>query len=258
MFVHKFSIVLVTAALASFGLGCEAPPSEDAKVSKPSEKVEEKKASSPTPPATPEKAAQPPSSEPSKPIADALLAPDKATEKAPGTFKVKFETTQGEFTVDITRAWAPQGADRFYNLVKIGYFENIAFFRVVDGFMVQFGIHGEPRVNTAWRMARISDDPVKESNKRGYLTFATSGADSRTVQMFINFGDNSRLDAQGFSPFGKVSAGMDVVDKLYKGYGEGAPMGGGPEQGRIQMQGNAYLKSAFPKLDYIKTASLIQ
>jgi peptidyl-prolyl cis-trans isomerase A (cyclophilin A) len=247
MLVRKLSITAVALFVTTTLMGCEAPPPEpSSKTASPSETPKPPPSSTPTAPAA----------QPAKPIAPALLAPEKATETAPASFKVKFDTTQGQFVVEVTRAWAPKGADRFYNLVKIGYFEDIAVFRVIDGFMAQFGIHGEPKVNSAWRNARIDDDPVKESNKRGYLTFATSGANSRTVQMFINFGDNSRLDSQGFSPFGKVITGMDVVDKLYKGYGEGAPVGDGPEQGRLQFQGNSYLKSSFPKLDYIKTATL--
>jgi peptidyl-prolyl cis-trans isomerase A (cyclophilin A) len=254
MFLQKLSIALATAVLASISLGCEAPPPEPASKSAP--KTEETKAAPAATTAEPARTVQQPA-EPAKLTPPALLEPEKATEKAPASFKVKLDTTQGDIVIEVTRAWAPNGADRFYNLVKLGYFQDVAFFRVIDGFMAQFGIHGDPKVNTAWRMARIQDDPVKESNKRGYVTFATSGPNSRTVQMFINFGENNRLDGQGFSPFGKVVTGMDVVDKLYKGYGEGAPSGAGPEQGRVQMQGNAYLKSSFPKLDYIKSASLV-
>ena len=186
-----------------------------------------------------------------------LLSPDKATEQAPATYRVKIETTQGDFAVKVTREWAPGGADRFYNLVKMGYFTDIAFFRAVKGFMVQFGIHGDPVVNSAWRMARIPDDPPKQSNTAGRLTFATSGPDSRTVQLFINYGDNSNLDAMGFSPFGEVEGdGMAVVNKLYTGYGEGAPRGKGPNQMLVQQQGNTYLKAQFPQLDYIRKATI--
>ena len=152
---------------------------------------------------------------------------------------------------------APQGADRFYNLVKSGFYDNTRFFRVISGFMVQFGIHGDPSVAAAWRNARIPPDPVKQSNKRGYITYAMAGTpDSRTTQLFINFGDNARLDASGFAPFGEVVSGMDVVEKIYSAYGEGAPSGTGPEQGRIQAEGNAYLTKDFPKMDYIKTARI--
>ncbi|PIU17785.1 MAG: hypothetical protein COT18_12235, partial [Elusimicrobia bacterium CG08_land_8_20_14_0_20_59_10] len=138
---------------------------------------------------------------------EALKTPAKLNEKAPENFKVKFTTTKGAFTIDVTRAWSPLGADRFYNLAKAGFFTDIAFFRVISGFMVQFGIHGEPSVSAAWRIATIKDDPVKESNAKGYISFATAGPGTRTTQMFVNFGDNARLDGMGFSPFGKVSEG---------------------------------------------------
>jgi len=186
----------------------------------------------------------------------ALKNPAGLKEKAPETYKVGFDTSKGKFVVEVTRAWAPNGADRFYNLVKNGFFNDTRFFRVISGFMVQFGIHGDPTVSGAWRMARIPDDPVKESNKRGYITFATAGPGTRTTQVFINFRDNGGLDGQGFSPFGRVLTGMDVVDGLYSGYGEGAPNGRGPNQGQIQSQGNAYLTKDFPQMDYIKTATI--
>jgi peptidyl-prolyl cis-trans isomerase A (cyclophilin A) len=183
--------------------------------------------------------------------------PAKLTEKAPDTFKAQFDTTKGKFTIEVTRSLAPNGADRFYNLVKSGYFTDIAFFRVIPGFMAQFGIHGDPKVSAAWRSANIADDPVKGSNTRGAVTFATAGPNTRTTQLFINFGDNASLDGQGFSPFGKVVEGMDVVDKINNEYGEGAPRGRGPNQGQIQAEGNAYLKKSFPNLDYIKSASIL-
>jgi peptidyl-prolyl cis-trans isomerase A (cyclophilin A) len=186
-----------------------------------------------------------------------LTDPAKFTEKAPDTFKAQFETTKGKFTVEITRSLAPNGADRFYNLVRSGYFKDLAFFRVIPGFMVQFGIHGDPKVSAAWRKAAINDDPVKGSNKRGTITFATAGPNTRTTQLFINFVDNSRLDGMGFSQFGKVTEGMDVVDKINGEYGEGAPSGRGPSQGRVQAEGNTYLKKDFPNLDYIKSAAII-
>ncbi len=189
---------------------------------------------------------------------EAMLKPELANEQAPGTFKVKFETTKGDFVVQVNRDWAPLGADRFYNLVKIGYFEDIAYFRAINGFMVQFGISGYPEVATAWRNAKLDDDPVTQSNKRGRITFATSGPNTRTTQMFINYRDNGNLDGMGFSPFGEVVSGMEVVDSLYQGYGEGAPRGKGPSQGLLQSKGNAYLKAEFPKLDYINKASLVE
>lgn len=184
-------------------------------------------------------------------IDPALLHPDTLHAKAPDVYDVKFDTTRGDFVVQVTRAWAPIGADRFYNLVKHGYFTGAAFFRVVPGFIVQFGLSADPAVNRAWRSANIKDDPVTQSNKRGTLTFATAGPNTRTTQLFINFADNSGLDRQGFAPFGLVTSGMDVVDKIYSGYGER------PDQGAITTQGAAYLEKNFPKLDTIKSATVV-
>jgi len=182
--------------------------------------------------------------------------PSALTEKAPALYKVRFDTSKGPFVVEVHRDWAPNGADRFYNLVKNGFFDDARFFRVISGFMVQFGINGDPAVSAPWRNATMKDDPVRQSNKRGYITFATAGPDSRTSQVFINFADNSRLDGQGFAPFGQVTSGMNIVDALHSGYGEGAPSGRGPDQGRIQREGNAYLKKDFPNLDYVKKATI--
>jgi peptidyl-prolyl cis-trans isomerase A (cyclophilin A) len=181
----------------------------------------------------------------------ALLHPETLNEKAPESFDVKFETTRGDFTVQVHRKWAPIGADRFYNLVQHGFFTGAAFFRVVPGFVVQFGLSPDPAVNRAWRSANIKDDPVTQSNKRGTITFATAGPNTRTTQLFINFGDNSSLDRQGFAPFGLVTSGMDVVDKIYSGYGQQ------PDQGAITTQGSAYLQQNFPKLDTIKSAAVV-
>jgi len=183
--------------------------------------------------------------------------PAKLMDKSPESFKVKFETTKGNFTVEVTRSLSPHGADRFYNLARSGYFKDVAFFRVIPGFMCQFGIHGDPKVSAAWSKAQIPDDAVKAGNTRGAITFATAGPNTRTSQLFINFGDNSRLDSTGFSPFGKVTEGMEVVDKINGEYGEGAPSGRGPSQGRIQAEGNAYLKKDFPNLDYIKSTTVV-
>ena len=177
--------------------------------------------------------------------------PSKLTEKAPETFKAQFVTTKGNFTVEVTRSLAPNGADRFYNLVRSGFFTDIEFFRVVPGFMVQFGIHGDPAVSAKWREANITDDAVKTGNARGTLTFATAGPNTRTTQLFINFGNNGFLDGQGFSPFGKVVEGMEIVDSINSASGES------PNQGTIQQAGNAYLKKEFPNLDSIKSASLV-
>ena len=158
--------------------------------------------------------------------------------------------------VEVYRGWAPNGADRFYNLVKNGFFDDTRFFRVISGFMVQFGISGDPRVSAVWQDANIKDDPTKQSNQRGFVTFATAGPNTRTTQVFINFDDNSALNSRGFAPFGRVVSGMDVVDQLFSGYGEDAPNGEGPEQGRLQSQGNAYLAKDFPKLDFIRKATI--
>jgi len=187
----------------------------------------------------------------------AFAEPSKLSEKAPDSYKVQFDTTKGKFTVEVTRSLSPNGADRFYNLVRSGYFKDVAFFRVIKGFMCQFGIHGDPSASAKWRQANIPDDAVKGSNKRGTITFATAGPNTRTTQLFINYADNERLDSMGFSPFGKVVEGMDVVDKINGEYGEGAPSGRGPDQGRIQHEGNAYLKKDFPNLDYIKSATIL-
>jgi len=181
-----------------------------------------------------------------------LMVPAKLTAKAPETFKAKFETTKGVIVIEVHREWSPNGADRFYNLVKNGYYDGVKFFRVVPGFVVQWGIHGDPAIATKWLQSKIPDDPVKESNTRGTVTFATSGANSRSVQLFINLVDNSRLDASGFAPIGKVIEGMDVVDKLDGSYGEGLRY----LQGKIAEEGNAFLEKSYPHLDGIKKAAL--
>jgi len=189
---------------------------------------------------------------PAAPAAPAALP----NEKAPDTYTVKLDTSKGTVEIAVTRAWAPNGADRFYNLVKSGYFNDVRFFRVLTGFMAQFGLAADPKLSAAWRQRNIPDDPVTQSNKRGYVTFATAGPNTRTTQIFINYGDNSALDKQGFSPFGVVKTGMDVVDKFFSGYGEGAPNGRGPDQTLVTQQGNEYLNRSFPNLDYIKTATI--
>lgn len=186
-----------------------------------------------------------------------LADPAALNAKAPETYRARFTTSKGDFVIEVTRAWAPNGADRFYNLVANGFFDDCRFFRVVYGFMAQFGIHGDPALNSVWREATIPDDPVQQSNKRGYVTFATAGPNTRTTQVFINFADkNTTLDSQGFAPFGKVVEGMEVVNKLFSGYGEAAPKGHGPDQNRLQKEGNTYLTKSFPKLDSIKKASI--
>ncbi len=187
-----------------------------------------------------------------------LYYPDRLVETAPESFQARFETTAGDFIVDVTRSWAPRGADRFYNLVKNGYYDGVYFYRVMSGFMAQFGMHGEPQVQVRWSQATIVDDSVVASNTRGTVTYAKGGTDSRTTQLFINFGDNSGLDARGFAPIGKVSEGMDVVDQIHSGYGDIEERGGnGPRAYNITSQGNAYLEENFPDLDHIISATLV-
>jgi len=181
------------------------------------------------------------------PAANPLLDPGSAQmrQTAPATFRVRVETSAGNFTVEVTRAWAPLGADRLYSLVNHGFFDGARFFRVVRGFVAQFGINGNPEIQAHWREASIADDPVVQHNRRGTLVFATAGPNTRTTQLFINFRDNLNLDGMGFAPVGRVVDGMSVVDRLYSGYGEQ------PDQGQIQMEGNAYLAAQFPRLDSI-------
>jgi peptidyl-prolyl cis-trans isomerase A (cyclophilin A) len=189
----------------------------------------------------------------------AMKDPKLAAEVAPEEFRVKVETTKGSFTIAVHKKWSPKGVDRFYNLVKIGYFQDVAFFRAIAGFMAQFGIHGDPTVNNVWKEASIDDDPsAGQSNKAYTITFAKKGMpNSRSVQFFLNFKDNAMLDQMGFTPFGEVVEGKDVVDKINTEYGEGAPRGMGPDQMRVQAEGNAYLKKDFPNLDYIKSMTAL-
>jgi len=183
----------------------------------------------------------------------ALMKPAGLKERAPNVFKARFDTTAGIFVIEAHADWAPRGADRFYNLVKNGYYDGCRFFRLVPGFVVQFGINGDAAIQRNWTNATIPDDKVTQGNTRGFVTFAKSSEpNSRTTQLFINFGDNSRLNRQGFAPFGKVTMGMEVVDKIFSGYGEK------PDQDRIEKEGNAYLTKNFPKLDYIKKATIEQ
>jgi peptidyl-prolyl cis-trans isomerase A (cyclophilin A) len=186
-----------------------------------------------------------------------LLNPASLKLQAPAIFNVKFVTTKGDFIVEVTRAWSPRGADRFYNLVKYHFFDDAAFFRVIEGFVAQFGISARPDVSRVWENAKIADDPVTQSNTRGMLTFATAGPNTRTTQVFISLGENSNLDGMGFSPFGKVTSGMEVVDKLYSEYGDAPPDGHGPDQNRIQREGKAYIQKAYPLLDTIKTTEIV-
>jgi peptidyl-prolyl cis-trans isomerase A (cyclophilin A) len=220
----------------------EKPPVEELKPAPP-----------PEPPARP---VVTPDEPPAEPIPEALLPPASHS-ASPDSYTITWETTKGAFDTTCTRSWAPNGADRLYHLVQSGFYEDIAYFRVIDGFMAQFGLHGNPAVTKQWKEASIDDDPAGQSNKLGYLTFATSGPNTRTTQLFINFGDNARLDESGFTPVCTVDGkGMDTVNALYKGYGEGAPRGRGPSQGLIHKRGNEYLRESFPELDYIKKASI--
>jgi peptidyl-prolyl cis-trans isomerase A (cyclophilin A) len=183
-----------------------------------------------------------------------LLNPASLHAKAPDVYKAQFTTTKGDFIVEVHRDWAVNGADRFYNLVKNGFYTDASFFRALPGFVVQFGMNAKPAVEAVWQKANIRDDAVKQSNKKGYVVFATAGPNTRTTQIFINLGDNSQLDSQGFAPFGMVVEGMDVVEKFYNGYGD-PPRG--PDQGRIAAEGKAYLDKNFPQLDSIKTAKIV-
>jgi peptidyl-prolyl cis-trans isomerase A (cyclophilin A) len=185
-----------------------------------------------------------------------LLTPASLTAKAPELFKVNFDTTKGPVVIELHRDWAPLGVDRFYNLTRNGFFTGVRFFRVIPNFMAQFGVHGDPAVNAAWEKARLNDDPLgKQSNVRGMLTYGTTGQpNSRGTQLFINYKDNSYLDKQGFVPIGQVVEGMEAVDMLNAEYGS-APQN---QQGRIAAEGNKFLLASFPKLDYIKTATIQQ
>jgi peptidyl-prolyl cis-trans isomerase A (cyclophilin A) len=183
----------------------------------------------------------------------ALLKPATLNAKAPATYTVEFTTTAGRFDVTVQRKWAPRGADRFYNLVRARFYNGVEFFRVVPGFVVQFGISGFPAVSTAWQHANIPDDTVKTSNLRGTITFADAGPNTRTTQVFINLASNTSLDAQDFAPFGKVTKGMSVVDKLYSGYADDPTN----TQAQISSEGNAFLKKQFPKLDAVITARVL-
>lgn len=204
--------------------------------------------------ARPEEPAMSPPADPA-----ALLDPTRLDERAPDRFTVRIETTKGDLLLDVDRSWSPHGADRFYNLVVHGFYDGCKFFRVIDGFVAQVGIHPDPKVSARWRNATIPDDPRRPdvSNVRGTVAFATAGPNTRTTQIFFNLVDNSRLDAMGFTPFGKVR-NPEVLDRLFSGYGEGPPMGRGPDQSRIQAEGNAYLEREFPKLDAIVRARIVE
>jgi peptidyl-prolyl cis-trans isomerase A (cyclophilin A) len=186
-----------------------------------------------------------------------LLQPARFTDTAPAVFRVRVETSEGDFLVDVYRSWAPLGADRFYNLVAAGYFDDTRIYRVLDGFVAQFGLNGDPWVNQAWKTEFLVDDPVVRENTRGRVTFAKGGRHSRTTEVFVNLRDNTQLDANQFAPFGEVVEGMDVVDRFYAAYGDGPPRGEGPYQAMVEARGNAYLDEEFPELTRIVRASLV-
>jgi peptidyl-prolyl cis-trans isomerase A (cyclophilin A) len=239
--MRKIQWIAVGALACLFTMPCSQAQAQEAK-----------------PPAKPKSAAGGTTGHHSTSLYDrVLLRPALLTAKAPATYQVKFITTKGDFVITVTRAWAPLGADRFYNLVRHHFYDNTSFFRVLKGFVVQWGISAYPPVSAAWSHAPIKDDTVVQSNVRGYLTYAMGGPNTRTTQVFINLVDNKRLDGMGFAAFGQVTEGMDVVDSLYSGYGEGAPDGKGPAQDNIEKTGKPYLDKDFPQLDSIKTTSLI-
>src|SRR5467141_4376706 len=249
---------IAAIAMGTLFFGCkakeqtaEAPPPEQPKAEAPAQP----KAETPAPAQPqPEVTASAPSAAPRQGYDRALLRAALLKEKAPETFRVKFTTTRGDFVVTVNRAWAPIGADRFYNLVKHHFYDNASFFRVVPGFVVQFGLSAYPPVSAAWEKANLQDEPVIQSNKRGYLTYAkTSMPNTRSTKIFINLKENASLDRQGFSPFGFVDAqGMKVVEMLYDQYGDS-----GPDQDQISKLGKPYIDKGWPKLDSIKTATSV-
>jgi peptidyl-prolyl cis-trans isomerase A (cyclophilin A) len=186
-------------------------------------------------------------------IDPALKDPSQLSDTAPETFRTRVVTSKGTFVIEVQRDWAPLAADRFYNLVKHGFYDQSRFFRVLDGFMAQFGLHADPEVQSAWRTAGLADEPVKQSNTRGMVSFAKESVpNSRFTMVFVNYKDNSYLDADGFAPFGQIVTGMPVVDMLYSGYGRTNV----PDQRRIVREGNVFLTAEYPKLDFIRTATI--
>ena len=183
--------------------------------------------------------------------------PGRLTATAPDLFRARFETSAGTFVVEVHREWSPRGADRFYNLVRSGWYDGQRIYRVVPGFMSQWGLHGDPVATYQWRDQFIDDDPVVVSNTRGRVTFATCDVDCRISEIFVNTDDNAELDAQGFSPFGEVVEGMETVDAFYGEYGDGPPRGDGPYQARVRAEGNEYLDAEFPELTRIERAVIV-
>jgi len=205
--------------------------------------------------AQPQDSAQTAQAAPEQPL-NPLLDPGRFTEVAPETYRVRMETSEGTIVIQVNKAWAPNGADRFYNLVKNGYYDDTRFYRVIPNFMAQFGLNKDPYVNSAWRATAIPDDPVTQSNTRGRMTFAMSGPNTRTTQVFINFKDNAYLDESGFAPFGEVVEGMDVVDKIYSGYGDTKPTGQGVDYQQAFSQGTGYLDANYPQLTKILSTTV--
>ncbi len=248
-------VLAALAILSVFLVGCarEPEPAEEEPAG------EEAAAPAEEQPADEPEAAEAPAAEPEPPkpaptaSADrkSLMNPSALKEKAPDVYRVKWETSKGDVLIEVDRSWAPKGADRFYNLVKNGFYDECRFFRVVPNFIVQVGMHPDPQISRVWQDARITDDPVTKTNRKGTITFATAGPNTRTTQLFVNYKANAFLDNQGFAPFGTVVEGMDVIESVYAGYGEA------PEQGMIRAQGNKYLNEKFPKLDYIKKATIL-
>ncbi len=254
-FLPTLTLASVLAGISILLVACAEEPKPAPEPAKEAEKAPAPPAE--TPPAEaakePEIAKEPEAAKPAppKPARQSLLNPSTLTAKAPDTFKVKFETSKGDILIEVDRSWAPRGVDRFYNLVKNGFYNEARFFRVLSNFVVQFGMNADPRIAQVWSNAQLKDDPVLKTNRKGALTFAMAGPNTRTTQVFINLKANAFLDSQGFAPFGQVVEGMDVVESLYSGYGEG------PDQAMILNQGNAYLNRQFPKLDYIKKATIM-
>jgi peptidyl-prolyl cis-trans isomerase A (cyclophilin A) len=249
-YLALFIMLALTLTIVGCGSGGDTPPAnQPADTPAAAEPAEEA-----PPPATP---AQPDTAEErGSPLYDPTH-PDM-NQTAPDTYRAAFRTSAGEFVVEVHREWAPEGADRFYNLVNNGYYDGTRFFRVLEDFIAQWGIHGDPEISWAWAEATIPDDPVVQGNVRGTITYAMGGPATRTTQVFINYKDNAYLDSSGFAAFGEVVDGMDVVDSLFKGYGESAPQGNGPEQWKIHEEGNAYLERNFPDLDYVIEARILQ
>jgi peptidyl-prolyl cis-trans isomerase A (cyclophilin A) len=245
--MRKHLTLTIAAAACALLIGCSS--SNESK--KAAERQAPPAAAAPEAP-KPAEAPTPAPAEPAKPETR-KAAPNALPEKAPNDYKVNIDTSKGMIVMECHKAWSPMGADHFYDLVKIHFYDDVRFFRVMRGFMAQFGMNGTPMTNSIWANANILDDPpAGQHNTRGMVTYGkTSMPNSRSTQLFINFGDNSRLDADGFTPVCMVTSGMETADRIYAGYGEA------PDQGLIGAQGNAYLNSQFPRLDYIRKATIV-